>query len=339
MKELEKKVLQLLKDQNFSVKGYYSYDSVTDIVGYFEARPPFQIATKVIIEIRTDELTSEDVDGFSKLAKNTLADKRILFSLEPFDKLDPGIQSLISKVRCEYLDFASLEKILEESKKTAIDVSELTNSCDLFSAKRLSEALPDLARQNVPDDIKSYFPKRQAWEILEDAVFSIFNFCFGYETKQLGGQSLFEHEPEGMVMCNSRDGSHYGIIYDCKSSKSSYRMTKQDELTYISYIKDKKIEFRSLYNCELQYFLIISPEFSGDLNQRRNSILHATSVLLAFIKATTLREVALWAYKLPNNLKPMIDISEFLLSEEIVVLDGTVRRYIDDFDKKQRKRY
>ena len=108
MKELEKKVLQLLKDQNFSVKGYYSYDSVTDIVGYFDARPPFQIPTKVIIEIRTDELTSEDVDGFSRLAKNTLADKRILFSLKPFDKLDSKIQSLISKIRCDYFDSFSI---------------------------------------------------------------------------------------------------------------------------------------------------------------------------------------------------------------------------------------
>lgn len=339
MKDLEKKVLQLLKDQSFNVKGYYSYDSVTDIVGYFDPKPPFQIPTRVIIEIRTDELTSEDVDGFSKLAKNTLADKRILFSVKPFEELGPETQSLVSKAGCEYFDFESLEKILEETRRTAIDVSELTNSCDLFSAKRLSEVLPDLAKQKVPTDIRNFFPKRQAWEILEDAVFSIFNFCFGYETKKLGGQSLFEHEPEGMVVCNSRNGSRYGLIYDCKSSKSSYKMTKQDELTYISYIKDKKIEFKSLYNCELRYFLIISPDFSGDLNQRRNSILHATSVLLTLIKATTLRKVALWAYKLPNNLKPMIDISEFLLSEEIVVSDNTVSRYIRDFDKKHGKRY
>lgn len=140
-------------------------------------------------------------------------------------------------------------------------------------------------------------------------------------------------------MCPSRTGGYFGLIYDCKSSKSSYSMNKQDELTYINYIKEKEIEFRNLYKCELRYFLIISPQFSGDLDLRRNAVYQATGVLLFFIKATTLRDIALWAYQLPNNLKPLIDISELLLSREIIVSDETIVKYIKEFDKRMRKRY
>lgn len=339
MKELEQKALQLLNGLGFNIVGYYPYDSVIDIVAYLEPRAPFRNKTKVIVEIRTDEPTPENIDGFFKLGKNTLVEKMILFTVEQFEKLTREVQSLISKSKIEYFDERTLDKILEEAKAKTLDISQLTNACDVFSAKRLSEALPDLARQITPNDIRSYFPQRQAWEILEDAVFAIFNFCFGYETRQLGSQSLFEHEPEGMVVCSSKSGGHFGLIYDCKSSKSSYKMTKQDELTYIDYIKKKKIEMRSLCNCELQYFLIISPKFSGDLDKRRDAVYKATSILLFFIEAMTLRDVALWAFKLPNKLKPLIDISEFLLPREIIVSDKTVAKYIQDFNKRQRTRY
>ena len=292
MKELEQKALRLLTGLSFNIKGYYSYDSVTDIVGYFEPRAPLRNPTKIIVEIRTDELNPENIDGFLKLGKNTLAEKMILFAVKEFEKLALDLQSLISKSFIEYFDDGTLDRILEEEKTSTLDISKLNNACDVFSAKRLAEALPDLARQAMPKDIKSYFPRSQAWEILEDAVFAVFNFCLGYKTKQLGRQSLFEHEPEGMVVCNSALGGHFGLIYDCKSSRSSYKMTKEDELTYIDYIKKKKVKFRNLYNCELQYFLIISPKFSGDMSQRRNAVYQATGVLLFFIEATTLRKVA-----------------------------------------------
>lgn len=338
LKDLEQKVLKMLSSLGFNIKGYYPYDSVIDIVGFFEPRAPFKNSTKVLAEIRIDEPTVESVDAFFKLGRNTLAEKMILFTMKEFDILTPETQSLISRLKIEYFEARGLDKILQEVEASVEAITKITSACDVFSAKRLSEALPDLARQVIPEYIARDLPQQQAWEILEDAAFAIFNSCFRYETKQLGRQSLFENEPEGMVVCPSK-GRSFGLIYDCKSSKSSYRMTKQDEQTYIDYIKEKQTEFRSLYNCELQYFLIISPEFSGDLEQRRNAIYQATGVLLFFIKATTLKEIALWAYKLPNKLKGLVDISKVLLPNEIIVSDQTITEYIEEFDRTQRRRY
>lgn len=156
MKELEQKALRLLTGSGFNIKGYYPYDSVIDIVGYFHPTIPFKNPTKIIVEIRADKPTIETIDGFFKLGKNTIAEKMILFTIEEFDKLTPEAQSLISKLNIEYFGPKTLDKILEEMKAATLDVSKLTNACDVFSPIRLSEALPDLAKQVIPKDIKTF---------------------------------------------------------------------------------------------------------------------------------------------------------------------------------------
>lgn len=337
MREFEQKALQVLTYLNFSIKGYYPYNSIIDIVGYFEPRKPLRNPTKVVAEIRGDKPNVEDIEGFFRFGKNALAEKMILFLAEEFNELTIEAKDLISKHNIEYFDTIALNKILEEIKPATSEVSRLTNACDILSSRKLAEALPDLANQIVPKDIGDYLPGYKAWEILEDAVFGVFQWCFGFETKQLGRQALFAHEPEGLVICPSKLGNNFGLIYECKSSISDYTISKKDELVYINYIREKKNPFKNLHNCELQYFLIISPSFSGDLKSRRDEIHQATGVLLCFIEATDFRDIALWAYGLSNNLKRLIDISQFLLLSDVVISKETITKYIGGFNKQLEK--
>ena len=317
------------------MKGYYPYDSIVDIVGFFKPQPPFNFSTRTIVEIRTDEPSEEDIEGFMRLSRNTNAEKRILFVAKRKDELISETQLLISKETIEYFDSFTLDEFLKKSG--TVDISQITNACDIFSPKKLASVIPELARQEIPEHIGKYLPTQQAWEILEDSVFAVFRFCFEFETKQLGKESLFKHEPEGMVVCPTEKGDFFGMMYDCKSSKSAYTMSKDDELTYIDYIKEKQNIFRDFYKCSLRYFLIISPKFSGDLELRRNAVYSDTGVLLCFIRAITLKKIALWSYELPQKMKRIIDISKFLLPTEITVSNNTLDNYISNFNTEKSK--
>ena len=90
IKLLEKKALQLLSSLSFNIKGYYSYGSNTDIIGFFKPQKPLTTMTKVILEVRVDPLDTKKIEGF--------LNERLKLSLHPnkivIRKLNQGIDFL-----------------------------------------------------------------------------------------------------------------------------------------------------------------------------------------------------------------------------------------------------
>jgi len=95
-----------------------------------------------------------------------------------------------------------------------------------------------------------------------------------------------------------------------------------------------------LDGAELRYFVIIGPDFEGDIEGRRNEIYKETGVLAVYVKASTLSNVANWAHKIDNKLKKMIDLGEiFSIIGEDIVTDNSIKKFIENFDQKYKVRY
>jgi hypothetical protein len=172
---------------------------------------------------------------------------------------------------------------------------------------------------------------------LEEAVYAVFCYGFQYTVRQLGKEVLFQREPEGVVITVGKNA--FALVYECKSSSTKYKMTVDDERTYSGYVEKKKREVMSLDHSELKYFVVVAPDFAGDLALRRENIFKETQVLLAFMKADTLRELGRWASQIPPNLKPLIDLREIFKTTEVVVSNHIVNSYIQRFNQQYKMRY
>jgi hypothetical protein len=326
-----------LRSLGISIVGYYPYDHATDIVGFLKLPLPFKLPLKVVAEIAKSSVTVDAIDGFSKLAKNSLAEKVLLLAPSELDKLDPDAKK---KLESERIEFVGKKDITVFSKTTTQSLAkqEYERIRDVVSPNKLIKELPTFAKQVVPEDIQKMFgePKLEAWQLLEEAVYCTFRYGFSYSVRQLGKEALFKNEPEGVVTTGGP--SQFALIYDCKSSSTKYTMSADDERTYVGYVAKKKKEVMSLDHCELKYFVIISPDFFGDAELRRENILKETQVLLVLIKADTLRKLGLWAADVPPDLKSLIDLRD-VLTKEVIASCRTIDNYIKSFDKKYQKRY
>jgi len=326
-----------LRSIGVSIVGYYPYEHAIDIVGFLKLPSPFKIPLKVVAEIAKGSVTVDAIDGFSKLAKNSLAEKVLLLAPSDLAQLDPDAKK---KLENERIEFIGREDITIFSKTTTKSRAkqEYERIRDFVSPNKLIRELPIFAKQVVPEDIQRMIgePKLEAWQLLEEAVYCTFRYGFGYTVRQLGKEALFKNEPEGVVTTGGT--SQFALIYDCKSSSTKYAMSAEDERTYVGYVAKKKKEVMNLDHCELKYFVIISPDFLGDAKLRRENILKETQVLLALIKAETLRKLGLWTIDIPSDLKALIDLRD-VLTKEVIVSDRTVDSYIKSFDEKYQKRY
>lgn len=131
----------------------------------------------------------------------------------------------------------------------------------------LLRALPELASNTIPAKLKPMCGKRKAWEMLEDGVFFFFRQILMLDTIKLGANSLFKHEPEGVVLVD-RGASSFALLYECKARAKGYRMSSDDTLRYKSYLNRKKHEVRIKYHLPLTHFVIISSAFVGNVDAR-----------------------------------------------------------------------
>lgn len=142
-----------------------------------------------------------------------------------------------------------------------------------LSPYALLRDLPALAKNRVPPNLVPYCKASglAAWQLLEEAVFYFFRQVLMLETIRLGADSLFKHEPEGIVLVN-RDPEPFALMYECKARARSYLMSSDDILRYKDYIKRKKSEVKERHHLALTQFIVVSSGFRGDLNKRVSKI-------------------------------------------------------------------
>ena len=337
--DIEAKSLRILRSLNFQVTGYYPYEHVTNLVGYLRQPEPFTTPIKVAVEIAKSPINKESVESFAKFGRNVLAQKLAIFHEDDFDDLDEDVRSTTSALKIDYIGGERLRKALSRSTVTPREARRYRNSLDILSPKRLVEALPELSRRKVPKDIRNILGETfDAWEIMEDAVFAAFSHCFGYETRKLGHEKRFEPEPEGEVVTLNQPP--FAFLYDCKSTKNAYGMSKDDERAVINYINNKKGEIMARYRCALRYFIIIGPDFEGRLDLRRDTVYNETdNAILVFVKAEALRTISLWAYNIPPRYKEQIDLKKTFKVGNEVIDKHIMEAYMRDFDSTYQKVY
>jgi len=332
-KTFERQALAFLRIIGFAPVGYYPYEHFSDVSGYLSPSPPFKIPSKTMVEIVKTTPTRESVEGFYKLAKDSLASRMIIICSKNLSGLNSDVQHKIEELRIEFFDQQTILSGLEEKKISKSTILEYSELYDIFGAPLLATALPSIARQEIPEEMKEYTRKQglEPWQVFEDAVFSIFHYCFNYTTQKLGEECLFKHEPEGIVVTS--EIHRFALLYECKSAKKSYFMESDHELRYKDYIKNKIERIRILNGAPLEYFLIIAPEFSGDIAERRERIFRDTKVLTIFMPASEMSALATWACKLPSDIKRLIDLGSIFRLNETVVSMATIESYIKQFDQ------
>jgi len=338
-KAFEKTALGFLRTLGFTPTGYYPYPHCSDVSGYLAPSPPLKVPTKTMAEIVKDAPTRVSIEGFHKLAKDSLAERLILVCRVHLTDLDPDVQSLVDKLGIEFFDETTISEELEKRKIGKTELQAYSKLYDVVAPLALAEALPEIARQKIPDAMKEYVEKLglKPWQVFEQAVYSVFHYCFGYTVRKLGEECLFEHEPEGLVIVG--ETLPFAMIYECKTAQQSYVMTSDHELRYKDYIRAKIDRVKIMEKATLKYFVIVAPEFSGTVGERRERIFKDTQVLAIFMTADTLRSIAKWASKFPNDIKRLIDLREIFRLDEETVSDSSVTGYMKKFEDENKTRW
>ena len=335
--EQDKLVMSYLLRKGFQIKGYLSYPDHSDITAQFKPAPPLTNPVRIFVEISRVIPSLQVIDGLYSQARSAECTATVLVMDDP-SKLASDASALMSKYGIELWTSSVLQQELK-----GVDLSKANETLEAVSTARLIRALPELARQVIPMDIRNAIndSKRKAWEVFEDAVYATFKSCFGYKVKQYGKESLFESEPEGLVTTTPGTlQDRFAFIYDCKSAENKYVVDSKDESKYAEYINEKKGEANLLEHCELKYFLIIGPQFGGDMNLRRQNLMTKTQVITAFIRAPDLQKLAEWAYSIEDpDVKRLIDLRKMIKLSEPEIDPATIQSYIAEFDRENKPRY
>ena len=338
-KAFERSALAFLRTLDFTPVGYYPYPYFSDVSGYIKAAPPFKVPLKAMAQIARSAPTRASIEGFHKLAKDSLVERMILICQVPLSGLPSELQSLVETLGIEFFDQATILSELERKKISQSQVQTFSKLYELVGPLALVEALPEIALQRIPSAMRGDVDKLglKPWQVLEQAVYSTFHYCFNLTVKKLGEDSLFEHEPEGLAIGEALPS--VAFVYECKSAAESYTMTSDHELRYIDYIRDKKQFVEFVERSELKYFVIVAPAFSGDIKERRERIFKETQVLVVFMTAEVLRQFSEWACPLQSNMKRLVDLGEVFRLDEVVVSKKRVEAYIKNFEDKHRSRW
>lgn len=164
----------------------------------------------------------------------------------------------------------------------------------------LLRTLKQLAQNQIPVEIQAITGRNttKAWELLEEGTYFFFRQILMLETIRLGANSLFKHEPEGIVLVD-RGPSPFALMYECKARSKGYRMSSDDTLRYKDYIKRKKHEIKVKYHLPLTHFLIISSDFTGDVDRRLKTLSHDGTVVClcsATLMTSLYKAIALLTY-------------------------------------------
>ncbi len=339
-KDFEKSALAFLRTVRFTPSGFYRYEHGSDFSGSIIPPPPFTLPLRTMVEVARNAPNKPSIEGFHKLARDSLTQREIVISPVPFGKLDGDTQATVRRHEIEFFDQDSVRKELEQKKVDASQIQEYFKLYESLGPRILAKNLPAVARQSIPSEIAETVSKLklEPWQVFEDSVFAIFHYCLGFETRKLGRDTLFEHEPEGVVLVGET-GSRYATLYECKSAHDKYEMTSDHELRYRDYIKEKKRPLEVLDNASLRYFLIIGPDFRGDLKERRQSVHDETGVWTVFMPASILSSFAQWAESLPNQAKKLLDLKPLFKIDELIVSEKTVTDYRKNFEEKTRGRW
>jgi hypothetical protein len=337
-KQFEKKAMAFLRTLDFTPVGYYPYDYSSDVLGYLKLPPPFRNPIKTLAEIMRTTPTKESIEGFQDLARGSLADRMIMICPKRLAELGQEIQQQISSRGIEFFDAETVSTTLDKKEVSASAILEYSGIYGVLGPPLLAAALPSIARQEIPEDMKEIVNRSglQPWQVFEGAVFSVFHYCFGFTTKKLGEECLFKHEPEGVVITGL--SQRFAFLYECKSTEESYAMTSDHELRYKDYIKEKANKIPVLYGAPLSYFIIIAPAFSGDIGERRQRIFRDTQVLVVFMPASVLSFLGKWACDLPSDLKRLIDLRYICRIDELIVSQATCQQYVEEFERERRAR-
>lgn len=327
----ETSVRKGLREMGFTTVGYYSYPTRVDIVGYLDPPVPLKLPFKFVASLFKGQTTLEQIQNSAKLAEDSQANRLLVFTQTKKSDLPDSVLKFIDSIGAEIFDVRDVLQLTPGTTSTE-QITEL----EKLSTSQLIKYLPEFSRQKIPYEIRAATnDKVHAWQLFEQAVFSIFNYAFVNRTRVLGSKALFKNEPEGEVVTHQLKG----LIYECKSSQDSYTMSSEDKAIYQSYIQNKEPKFYNYYNTHLNYFVIISPKFAGDVALRRNQIHDKTNVLVVFLESELLKILALWASKMDNNLKHLVDLGKIFKLDEPIVESATVQKYIDEFDSEYRVRY
>lgn len=345
-KEFKNKVFSVLKTMKIVPKGYFPYPEFSELVGSQEPEWPYTMPLRVMVQLSFRKITKEMVHSFNKSSRDTKAVRSLIFGIEESARLNAESRSNMKAFQIEYFGPSDVSKLLSDKGVSLSneEVQEYKKASEVVHPILLVNGLPELALKMIPSDIQKSLNALNlrippAWELLEEAVFSSFSYCLGYNVRQLGKESRFETEPEGVVAV--RFPSSFGILYECKSAKDAYKMTVDHKRAYVEYILQKKAEVLALDKVELRYFVLVGPKFEGDEDNRRNQVYQETGVLVVFLKADVLMKIAKWASEITDSeLKRLISVGEIFTSiQDIEVQDKTVNEYIKKFDEKNRKRY
>jgi hypothetical protein len=150
-------------------------------------------------------------------------------------------------------------------------------------------SLPTIASNKIPADLQRYCQVAgfEPWNLLEEAVYFFFRHIFMLHTIKLGANTLFKHEPEGIVLWD-RCGERNAFLYECKARENGYKITLDDLLRYKDYIRVKKHEIRVRHHMPLTHLLVISSEFHGDIQSRLKEI-DMEGVIFCLITAECLK--------------------------------------------------
>ena len=161
----------------------------------------------------------------------------------------------------------------------------------LLSPFMLTDCLDDLSAGIIPDRVNKQLRgvSMRPFELMEDAVFFGFRSTLLLNVKKLGRDCLFQSEPEGVIICDNIVDP-CAIIYECKSRKQTYKMSRKDMLSYKDYIARKQIEIRTLHHVPLIHFVIIGPSFAGDYHGKIRE-LQKSGITVSMVKGADLKHL------------------------------------------------
>jgi len=333
----------ILREMGIALKGFYRYQGYSDLIGQQKPTWPLVTALKVMVEILNVKLNEEILNGFTKSCKDNQVARSIIFGIEDDKEIDQQLLQQIKRNNIDYFGPTQISKLIQEKSINAENIQEYKKAGEVVSPKRLVDALDNLAHQIIPEDISQNLKTvlnndLPAWNIFEESVYAAFKYCVGYQVRQLGKEVLFQEEPEGVAII--QNDVRTAFLYECKSSKSDYKMTIDHQRAYVSYIKNKQKEIEVLDHAKLRYFVIVGPDFSGDTEKRRNEIYEQTGVLLVFLNASMLSKISKWACDIDSQVKDLIDLGKiFSIIKDAIVTDKSVSEFIKKFDEKYKDRY
>ncbi len=206
-----------------------------------------------------------------------------------------------------------------------------------FPFPRVLDNLQEVFSNVVPRELRRFARSRPVppWRLAEEAVYWFFRYHLSLPTVSLGANTLFHHEPEGLVAGLGRTRQQ-AMIYECKCRTGPYVMTHDDYLRYRSYIEAKKVEAEALH-LNLTNFLIIAPRFKGAYSTKLNGLC-GTGVCASGLNAGSLQnfhqKVEDWKLEriqmldLSNVLRPgLVGVNQ--INREVSRVSSQYRNLID----------